>query len=176
MRIFYIIIAMHITQNKYPVFEFSKESNIGNWKVVDDVVMGGVSSGKFDLDEKGAGKFYGNVSLENNGGFSSLQYAFETIEIANFTSIVLEVKGDGKDYQFRVKDKINNAHSYIYPFSTNDKWQTIVIPLKEMYPALRGRKLAIGNFNSETIAQIAFLIGNKRNEEFQLLIKGIDLK
>jgi hypothetical protein len=45
-----------------------------------------------------------------------------------------------------------------------------------MYPAFRGRKLNIGNFNADTIEQLAFLIGNKKNEKFQLLIKGIYLK
>jgi hypothetical protein len=36
-------------------------------KVVDDAVMGGMSSGTFKLDPDGQGVFEGTVSLENNG-------------------------------------------------------------------------------------------------------------
>lgn len=163
-------------QTKYTIFEFSSNPNINNWRVVDDVVMGGKSSGNFLINKDGFGKYSGNVSLENNGGFSSLRHDFKSIKVKDYTKIVLKVKGDGKDYQFRIKDKQSNYYSYIYTFSTDKIWQTIEIPLAEMYPAFRGRKLNIGNFNSETITQIAFLIGNKKNEQFQLLIKGVYLK
>ena len=39
--------------------------------IVDDVVMGGESSSTFNLNEDGCGIFEGNISIENNGGFSS---------------------------------------------------------------------------------------------------------
>lgn len=163
-------------QTPFTIFEFSSNVTINNWRVVDDVVMGGISSGNFSINKEGYGDYNGKVSLENNGGFSSLRYDFSSIKVNNYTKVVLKIKGDGKDYQFRIKDKQSNYHSYIYTFSTNKDWQTIEIPLAEMYPAFRGKKLNIGNFNSETIAQTAFLIANKKNEQFQLLIKGIYLK
>lgn len=163
-------------QNLLPIFQFSPESDITNWKVIDDEVMGGISSGNFTLNEEGYGNFFGEVSLENNGGFSSVQCKLNTIEIQNFKKLVLKLKGDGKEYQFRIKDKKSNYYSYIYKFSTTKEWQTIEISLNEMYPAFRGRKLNIGNFNANTIEQVAFLIANKKNESFQLLLKGIYLK
>lgn len=163
-------------QNPFTIFKFSSNVTINNWRVVDDVVMGGVSSGNFSINKEGYGDYNGKVSLENNGGFSSLRYDFSLIKVENYTKVVLKIKGDGKDYQFRIKDKQSNYHSYIYTFSTNKDWQIIEIPFVEMYPAFRGKKLNIGNFNSETIEQIAFLIANKKNEQFQLLIKGIYLK
>lgn len=163
-------------QSSFSIFQFSSKVNISNWQVVDDVVMGGVSSGKFNLNEEGYGNFFGNVSLENNGGFSSLQYKFQSVNVNSFSKVVLKLKGDGKDYQFRIKDKQENYYSYIYKFSTNKEWQTIEIPFSKMYPAFRGRKLNMENFNSNEISQVAFLIANKKNENFQLLIKGIYLK
>lgn len=162
--------------NSFPIFQFSSEPDINKWQVVNDVVMGGVSSGNFKLNKEGYVNFFGNVSLENNGGFSSLQYKFQSINVKTFSKIVLEIKGDGKDYQFRIKDKQENYYSYIYKFSTNKKWETIEIPFSKMYPAFRGRKLDMKNFNSNEISQIAFLIANKKNELFKLLIKAIYLK
>jgi hypothetical protein len=38
--------------------------------------MGGESSSTFQLNSEGHGVFEGNISLDNNGGFSSVRYRF----------------------------------------------------------------------------------------------------
>ena len=50
------------------------------------------------------------------------------------------------------------------------------ISLSNMYPSFRGRKLALPNFSSKNIEEITFLIGNKKEESFQLEIDKIYLK
>lgn len=158
------------------IYDFTKQSNIQNWRVVDDVVMGGKSSGTLLINEEGFGVFEGNVSLENNGGFSSLRYQSEKIEVKNYTKVRIRLKGDGKSYQFRIKSSSRDYYSYIAPFTTSGEWQTIEISLKEMYPAFRGRKLNQSNFSSYYIEEFAFLIGNKKAEHFKLLIDKIALE
>jgi NADH dehydrogenase [ubiquinone] 1 alpha subcomplex assembly factor 1 len=158
------------------IYDFQKDTSTTNWRVVDDEVMGGLSQGKLRVDDEGHGVYSGTVSTENNGGFSSLRYRFDAIETSEDQSVVLRVKGDGKKYQFRVKDKPSQYHSYIYTFETNGDWQTIEIPLAEMTPSFRGRKLSIPNFNHTQIEEIAFLIGNKKAESFELIIDKIEVK
>ena len=158
------------------IFDFNKESDLSNWFVVDDVVMGGRSDGNFEINEDGHGIFYGKVSLENNGGFSSIRYEFEEQKIAAYKTCSIRLKGDGKSYQFRTKTSRYDRHSYIYTFETNGDWQTIHIPLTEMYPAFRGRRLDIPNYPVESIEQIAFLIANKKAEAFELSIDWIGLE
>ncbi|WP_367889209.1 CIA30 family protein [Polaribacter filamentus] len=118
----------------------------------------------------------GDISLENNGGFSSVRYRFEKILINKSTKISVRIKGDGKKYQFRIKSNSGDYYSYISPFSTTGEWQEIEIPLKDMYPSFRGRKLDQPNFSNDAIEEITFLIGNKNKEKFQLLIDKIELK
>lgn len=158
------------------IFDFNTTKDISNWRIVDDVVMGGKSEGNFTLNKDGNGVFSGNVSLENNGGFSSLRYRTSSIKIKNYKNIILKIKGDGKNYQFRVKDDLDNYYSYVFTFKTDNDWQTITIPLSEMYPVFRGRKLQIDNFSSEKIEEIAFLIGNKKEQSFKLEINKIYLQ
>jgi hypothetical protein len=45
-----------------------------------------------------------------------------------------------------------------------------------MYPSFRGRKLDQPNFSDDYIEEITFLIGNKKEEDFQLLIAKIELR
>ena len=53
------------------LFNFTADSDISNWKILDDVVMGGRSDGNFKMNTEGHGEYTGRVSLKNNGGFSN---------------------------------------------------------------------------------------------------------
>lgn len=155
------------------LFDFHPDADLQRWWIVNDGVMGGRSKGKLLMDNEGHGVFEGFVSLENNGGFTSMRYRFPRKEVKDFKELVLRVKGDGKRYQFRIKPNSYDRHSYIQYFQTTGEWQTIHIPLAEMYPTFRGRRLRMNNFNSDYIEEIAFLIANKRAERFQMLIDYI---
>lgn len=158
------------------IFDFNKKSNLDNWIIVDDVVMGGKSSSNITLSAEGHGVFEGVISLENNGGFSSVRYRFDKTLIRESTKIIIKLMGDGKNYEFRIKTKSGDYYSYISPFSTTGEWQEIQISLKEMYPSFRGRKLDRPNFSSDAIEEVTFLIGNKNEETFKLLIDKVELK
>lgn len=175
MKNIILLTIILITMQTSTIFDFSKKSDTTNWKIVDDVVMGGRSSGTFHINKEGNGVFKGRVSLENNGGFSSLRYRFNKISTKQYSKIILRVKGDEKTYQFRVKSKSSDYYSYITYFNTTKDWETIELSLSDMYPAFRGRKLNISNYDNESIEEIAFLIGNKKAEAFNLEIDSIVL-
>ena len=159
------------------IFNFSKNAQLNNWYVVDDGVMGGRSKGSIRQDQEGHVVFAGQISLKNNGGFSSLRYRLpEPISTQGVTQVVLKIKADGKDYQFRVTDQIGKRYSYITTFTTNGSWQEIVIPLNSLYPSFRGRSLNMPNFSGDVLQEITFLIGNKKEEDFELLIDSITLR
>ncbi len=157
------------------IFDFTVTSNLSNWIVINDGVMGGRSFGRFSLSPEGHGVFEGTISLENNGGFSSVRYQMASVEVASTNKIRIRLKGDGSDYQFRVKNKRENRYSYIKRFQTSGEWEEIEIELSDMYPGFRGRRLDRPNFSHETIEEITFLIGNKKTQDFKLLIDHIVL-
>lgn len=162
--------------NSFTIFEFNKSSDISNWITIDDIVMGGRSTSEFVLSKEGNGIFKGNVSLENNGGFSSVQHRFKSIDSNDFSKFVIHIKGDGKTYQFRIKANANDYYSYIFNFSTTGDWQIIEIPFEKMSPSFRGTILNQANFPGEKMQEIGFLIGNKKAEDFTLEIKKIELQ
>jgi len=156
------------------IFDLEKKSP-DNWKIINDAVMGGKSSGLFFLKENGSCVFSGSVSLENNGGFSLLRYRFSKIIPSKYSKIIIRVKGDGKRYQFRLRSKIADDHVYISFFKTSNKWEDIEILLSDMYPTFRGRKLQKPNYSKDSLEEIAFLIGNKKAEDFKIEIESIRL-
>jgi hypothetical protein len=162
--------------NESSIYTFTKQSKLDNWMILNDVVMGGQSLSSFGLNDQGHGVFQGQVSLENNGGFASLWYRFEKSDVKSFNSIAIRLKGDGLNYQFRLKSKKYDKQSYVHNFQTSGEWEWIHIPLSEMYPTWRGRTLQMPGYPGQTMEEIAILIGNKKPEEFRLEIDQIVLK
>ena len=161
--------------NSTIIYDFNKKSSTRDWRIIDDGVMGGMSQGRFSINSEGNGVFEGTISLENNGGFSSIRYGFDKIKVNPQSTVSILLKGDGKSYQFRIKDKYNNYYSYITTFETTGEWQTVELKLSDLYPSFRGRKLELPNFRSDSFEEIVFLIANKRNETFKLTLDKISL-
>ncbi|MFB9057259.1 CIA30 family protein [Mariniflexile ostreae] len=158
------------------LFDFNSNSNITKWNIINDAVMGGCSKGEFYINPAGCGVFEGQVSLENNGGFSLLQYKFNTILAVTFSQVRIKLKGDGKPYQFRIKTNRNDPHSYNALVQTTGDWQTLEIPFNTLYPAFRGKRLNTENYPGKQLETIGFLIGNKKAEVFKLEIDYIVLE
>jgi hypothetical protein len=158
------------------LFNFNAQSELSNWVIVDDVVMGGRSTGSFSLTPEGHGLFKGRISLENNGGFSSVRHRFASNQVREFTKVKLRVKGDGKSYQFRVRSSAGDSHAYVATFKTTEAWSTVEIPFATMYPSFRGQKLGLPNYPGQVMEEIAFLIANKTAETFALGIDRIELE
>jgi hypothetical protein len=118
---------------------------------------------------------YGRVSLENNGGFSSVRHDFAERQVKGYHYFRIRLKGDGKNCQFRVRSDRSEQHADAYPIQTDGTWQTVLVPVVEMYPTWRGRKLNIPNYPGSTLSEVVFLVGNKKNEEFRLEIDSVAL-
>lgn len=158
------------------IFIFSSQTNLKEWRIVNDDVMGGVSNSAILITSEGYGLFKGHVSLDNNGGFASVQFN-KTVELSSdHTLIVLRVKGDGKKYEFRIKGSNYQAESYVHQFSTSGNWETIKLPINKFYPQFRGQILDKPNFNFKKIEQLSFLIANKMEEDFGIEIASIGLE
>ena len=71
--------------------DFGKKKDGRNWQVVNDGVMGGLSEGEAQLTDDSV-VFKGNVSLDNNGGFSSLRSSsltrFFSCSISDFAAAI----------------------------------------------------------------------------------------
>ena len=74
--------------------EFSAVED-AQWYSVNDNVMGGISRGGFSITEKQTGEFSGQLSMQNNGGFSSIRTRIDNGILAGYDGFDLRVRGDG---------------------------------------------------------------------------------
>lgn len=158
------------------VIIFDENTVSQHWIITNDDVMGGVSTSSMKLNTDKQLVFSGTVSLENNGGFAMthlpIMIDFDTTK----KNIVIKLKGDGKNYQFRIKTKQDQRFWYVQSFKTTSKLQKIILPLNNFSASFRGNSLNLDNFSATTISEIAILIGNKKNETFNLSIEKITIQ
>jgi hypothetical protein len=171
-----IIVSVSFAAEEKILFDFQKDADVAGWAIEDDGVMGGLSKGRFRLTPEGHGEFSGDVSLENNGGFSSLQWNFDPIDAQGFSRFIIRVRGDGKRYLLLTETAPGDRHYYQAEFQTNGDWQTLEIPFAEMIPHFRGDRLDQPNFPGKTVAQVRFMIANKKAESFRLEIDQVGLR
>lgn len=138
------------------------------WRIVNDGVMGGLSSSKVILNDDVI-IFSGNVSLENNGGFASLRSPVRDYNFEEFSGIEIKIKGDGKRYSVSMKETTYfSGYFYTSTFETkNGEWIIVRIPFDQFKLYYFGRetnsskKILLNN-----IKEISLLIGDKQEGGF----------
>jgi len=157
------------------IYDFKSNENSKDWTIVNDGVMGGLSSSSMNLNAEGHAVFSGNISLKNNGGFASVRHFTNMSNVGSYKYINLKVRGNPSTYQFRLKKKRGDDYSYVNTFEVTPTWKTIKLEISAFYPTYRGRSLDLPNFEAESIEEVTFLIGNKVVEGFKLEIDKIFL-
>jgi NADH dehydrogenase [ubiquinone] 1 alpha subcomplex assembly factor 1 len=145
-----------------------------SWRSVNDGVMGGVSSGGMSQNGNVL-VFAGKLSLENNGGFASVRSLAEQ-DLTGATRVRIEVRGDGREYQFRIRHKNSfDDVAWRAMFTTQEDWQVIELALDQFVPVFRGRTVAgAGPVVASEIQQIGFLLADRKAGPFKLEIRHIE--
>lgn len=148
------------------------------WRIVNDGVMGGLSSSKSIINNDNKIVFIGNVSLENNGGFASLRSPVKDYNFEKFLGIEIKIKGDGKRYSFSMKETTYfNGYFYTSTFETKkDEWIVIQVPFNQFKLYYYGKETnSSKNIPLNNIKEISLLIGDKQEGEFKAEIDYIIL-
>jgi NADH dehydrogenase [ubiquinone] 1 alpha subcomplex assembly factor 1 len=143
------------------------------WYVINDGVMGGVSSSGVTV-RNGLLEFSGTVRLENNGGFASVRSAPGTYDLSTSNGVKLRVRGDGKAYAFQIGTSSARGVLYRAEFSTtNGEWLEVNLAFSTLRPTRFGQALNGPALNLRSIEHFGFIIANKRAESFKLEVDWI---
>jgi len=170
------------TETNKTLFDFKAVTHSPTWEVVNDDVMGGVSTSQFEVLTNGGVVFSGTVRFENNGGFASVRSSPVGENLAGLTAFVLRVRGDGRRYKFSVRTGTGfDTPLYQCSFTTKPgEWTEHRLPLKQFVPTFRGRVLS-GEppLDPAKVTSVGFLISDKQAGPFRLeidWIKSVSLK
>ncbi|TKF97418.1 CIA30 family protein [Vibrio sp. F13] len=151
------------------MIDFIQPNEHKNWTATNDDVMGGISTGGLIyLDDMS--RFRGELSLENNGGFSSVKRSIES-PAHEIDSAELVFVGDGRTYQLRLTtSKDGNRVQYKHDFVTIKGVRlNKVFHFNDFQAVFRGRLLSDApELKARDIKQIGFLIADKEPSPFEL--------
>ena len=159
------------------VYDFQTATNSVAWQVVNDDVMGGVSTSSFRLTN-GVAVFQGKVSLENNGGFASARSLPARHDLAGGDSFVIRVRGDGRRYKFtaRIDPSFDSAIYQCVFMTKKGEWEEHRLPLKQFVATFRGRVLSSEPpLEAAKVISVGFLISDKQEGPFQLEVAWIKM-
>ncbi len=158
-------------------FSIEFETGVAGWRTVLDGVMGGRSTGRVTQPEPGLLRFSGELSLENNGGFSQIQATVPEAAFKDAIGIEARVRGDGRTYQFNVRstDVRIRAGSFQTRFNTvAGEWVTLRMPFDEFRLYSFGRLVSDApKLNPARVDSIGVTLADKNPGTFQLDISFI---
>ncbi|HCP38110.1 MAG TPA: hypothetical protein DIT98_09810 [Verrucomicrobiales bacterium] len=173
-----VISNITATAKENMITNFSEDGTDSlKWRITDDRVMGGRSQGKFEITNQGTMRFSGNLSLENNGGFSSVRSGGVSFDLSDSEGLALRVKGDGRKYQVRLGTEARYRSwdvSFSAGFQTKkDTWVNVRIPFSDFKAGFRGRSLDQVSFDPSKIRRLGILLGDKKPGRFEVEIDSI---
>lgn len=148
------------------------DAGVSGWRTVLDGVMGGRSTGRVTQPEAGILRFSGELSLENNGGFSQTQTTVPEASLKDAIGIEARVRGDGRTYQFDVRcsDVRMMAGSFQTKFDTvAGEWMTLRLPFEQFRLYSFGRLVPNApKLTPERVESIGVTLSDKKAGAFQL--------
>jgi monofunctional biosynthetic peptidoglycan transglycosylase len=161
------------------LFDFSGTEPAKGWQTVNDGVMGGVSEGKFKITDAKTMEFYGNLSLENNGGFTSVRTRPKDLGLAKGDALIVKVRGDGREYSLNLYVPTQRtAFSYRATVKTKkDEWIEVKLPLEDFGATWFGRSVPdAGPVDADKVNALGFLLGDKKAGPFKLEVGWIKVE
>ena len=154
---------------------FESDDCLEAWTSVNDGVMGGISKGGFSRSEQGTLIFKGELSLENNGGFSSIRMKPTELNLSGVEALVVRAKGDGRTYwlELRVANQMAASSYRAYLPTTADEWKEIRVPLADFKLQAFGRELPIKALDPAAVASVGFTLADKKAGTFKLEIESV---
>ena len=151
---------------------FKDPNEAKNWVIVNDTVMGGRSRATLKLEQEML-VFSGDLSLRNNGGFASTRRIYDPVTWDSKQAIEIQVLGDGRSYQFRLRTNRNaDGIAYVANFTTQkNSVQSIKFELSDFTAQFRGRLIrGAPDLSFADVAQMGFMLADKKEGPFALKI------
>ena len=162
-----------------PLLDFAGPDADQKWQAVNDGVMGGVSDGRFRITHEDTLEFFGTLSLENNGGFASVRSKPTEIDVKPGDTIVVRVKGDGREYVLNLYTKSRRmAFSYRASLpTTKDQWTEVAVPLVGFIPTAFGNRVqGMGPVEPDQISSVGFMLSDKKTGPFKLEVGWVKVE
>ncbi|MEM9824291.1 MAG: CIA30 family protein [Bacteroidota bacterium] len=152
-------------------FDFGKNKDGNDWEIINDGVMGGLSKGEFEFTDHTL-KFYGSVSLDNYGGFTSIKSPFKTFDLGLAQKVKIRYKTSNQS----IAINLENSKEFYKPYyklnleDTNDEWKSVEIEINQFKGYSLGQEVStkISKEFLKSVQRIGFITSQKKEGKFNI--------
>ena len=157
--------------------DFAVDAENLSWFIVNDVVMGGRSSGGPTFADS-VMLFEGEINTDG-GGFSSVRVRLGVNALAGFTELVVRARTDGRAYKLILEDGLASRDRRVsqqgsIDFADTTDWQTVRVPFADLDPKIFGRAVNTEAFRPDLATQLGVMISDGADGPFRIEIDWID--
>jgi NADH dehydrogenase [ubiquinone] 1 alpha subcomplex assembly factor 1 len=169
-----ILTLMPSAHGVAPTLDFSSPDVVRTFRVINDAVMGGVSTSRLRWTE-GAMAFEGEVSLEKGGSFASCRGPVTFP--AGSAVLLLTVRGDGQRYKLTLKlDDSTTTPQYQAAFVAQRDWQTLRFEPAAFAASFRGRAISAPRLEMGEVRYVGLLISDRQMGPFKVELRRISVE
>lgn len=176
MKSFAVLLIFLFTLQPMKI-DFSDDQPDG-WYVLNDGVMGGLSKGKLTETDEGV-VFFGRVSLENNGGFTSYRGPWKQYDLTEYEEVTIRYRSEGMRLAFVMETSQRFwIPNYKVNLANSDEWVTQTYKLEDF------KQYRLGNLTGESftesikedIIRIGFITDEKRAGDFKFEVAYVEFR
>lgn len=168
-----LVLLLSIMSTVFQI-DFSQK-DVEGWAIINDRVMGGQSNGRIAATEEGV-LFFGNVSLENNGGFTSYRSSFQQYSLEDTRTLKIRYRSD----EMCMALQLDIYKRFYYPYfkvslPISAEWTELEIPISEIEQYRMGDPTG-SKLTKETLGRIirmGLVTDEKRAGDFKLEVDYI---
>ena len=157
--------------------DFGQDTGGLDWTIVNDDVMGGLSSSSAELTENSL-VFKGTLSLENNGGFASIRSDRGKFDLSNYSTVNIRYRSNGRDFALQLSNsKLFFRPNYKHIFgSATWEWEIATLKMSDFQEYTMGKVtgLSINMDKLENIIRMSIIISDKKEGPFKIEIDYIE--
>ena len=173
----YISLLMNLFNSNNFIIDFGKDTGGQYWTIVNDDVMGGLSSSSAVFTESSL-LFNGTLSLENNGGFASIRSANGKFDLSKYTTVKIKFRSTGRDFALQLSNsKLFFRPNYKLIFgSSTGEWEIVKLKIADFQQYTMGKISGptINKDKLENIIRISIILSDKKEGPFEIEIDYIE--
>lgn len=150
-----------------------------NWKVMNDGVMGGLSKGDVTLT-KNSLILKGEISLANNGGFSSIRCPWGKMDLSKYSEVTIKYRSTEQKVAicFEPNRRWWRPYYMLDLNPTQGKWKTVTLKIEEAkkYSIARPRNAYLTKEIRKEVLRLGFMTNDKKESPFEFEVDFLKFK
>jgi len=155
--------------------DFADGSSQLSWFVVNDGVMGGLSTGAVSIEPDVL--VHTGVINTNGGGFSSVRARLLENNLVGYTRLQIRLNTFGRQYALNFGDNRYRSvsHRALLPASPGDVWQEVTIEFDQTAPTQIGFRVDAEPFVASAINELSLILADGADGSFKMEVAWIQV-